>query len=171
MVFDRREHILVANGDVRDLCLTKYLHRAWMEHPQRIIVRKIEVGFDPGGKDPAVTCNLWSGWPSTPASGKCDRIIELARHMCSNEAKPEDLFNWLLRWVAYPIKNPGAKMKSCVVVCGPQGAGKNMIFEDVVMRIYRDYGRVIDQDAIEDKFNDWASRKLFLIADEVLSRS
>jgi len=30
---------------------------------------------------------------------------------------------------------------------------------------------VIDQAAIEDKFNDWASKKLFLIADEVVARS
>lgn len=171
MVFDRLEHCLVANGDVRDLCLTKYLHRAWMEHPLRTIVRKTEVGFDPGCKDQAITCNLWSGWPTQPAKGSCSRIIELARHMCSSESKSADLFDWLMRWCAYPIHHPGAKMKSCVVVCGPQGAGKNMLFEDVLMAIYRDYGRVIDQDAIEDKFNDWASRKLFLIADEVLSRS
>ena len=39
------------------------------------------------------------------------------------------------------------------------------------MMIYGRYGRVIDQSAIEDKFNDWASRKLFLIADEVVARS
>jgi putative DNA primase/helicase len=29
---------------------------------------------------------------------------------------------------------------------------------------------VIDQSAVEDKFNDWASRKLFMIADEVVAR-
>src|SRR5690606_789247 len=28
----------------------------------------------------------------------------------------------------------------------------------------------LDQDALEDRFNDWASRKLFLIADEVIAR-
>lgn len=39
------------------------------------------------------------------------------------------------------------------------------------MSIYGQYGRIIDQSAIEDKFNDWASRKLFLIADEVVARS
>ena len=39
------------------------------------------------------------------------------------------------------------------------------------MAIYGKYGRIIDQSAIEDKFNDWASKKLFLIADEVVARS
>ena len=69
-----------------------------------------------------------------------------------------------------PIQHPGAKMKTTLVIHGPQGTGKNMFFE-CIMAIYGQYGRVIDQSAIEDKFNDWASRKLFLIADEVVARS
>lgn len=76
----------------------------------------------------------------------------------------------MLRWLAYPIQHPGAKMRTTVVIHGPQGTGKNLFFE-CVMAIYGRYGRVIDQAAIEDKFNDWASRKLFLIADEVVARS
>lgn len=61
-------------------------------------------------------------------------------------------------------------MKSTLVVHGPQGTGKNLVFE-IVMEIYGSYGRIIGQDAIEDRFNDWASKKLFLIADEVVARS
>jgi putative DNA primase/helicase len=45
-----------------------------------------------------------------------------------------------------------------------------MFFESI-MAIYGTYGRIIDQMAVEDKFNDWASRKLFLIADEVVAQS
>ena len=92
--------------------------------------------------------------------------------MCGNEESDtaQVLFEWLIKWLAYPIQHPGAKMKTAVVVHGPQGTGKNLIFE-VVMEIYGCYGRIIGQDAIEDKFNDWASKKLFLIADEVVARS
>jgi putative DNA primase/helicase len=52
---------------------------------------------------------------------------------------------------------------------GPQGTGKNLFFESVA-RIYGHYGRVVGQDAVEDKFNDWASRVLFIVADEVVAR-
>jgi putative DNA primase/helicase len=45
------------------------------------------------------------------------------------------------------------------------------MFFEAIMGIYGRYGRIIDQSAIEDKFNDWASRRLFLIADEVVARS
>jgi len=76
----------------------------------------------------------------------------------------------VLNWIAYPIQHPGAKMSSALIFHGPQGTGKNLFFE-TIMAIYGEYGRIVDQAAIEDKFNDWASKKLFLIADEVVARS
>lgn len=169
-VFDRQEHMLMSLSDMRDACIRKDVHRAWAESPDRNIVRIREVGFDPTGNDPEITCNLYAGWPTTPKAGGCDRLLELLRYMCSIDRNPEQLYQWVLRWIAYPIQHPGAKMKSTVVVHGPQGAGKNLFFE-AVMKIYGEYGDVLDQSAVEDKFNDWASRKLFMIADEVVARS
>ncbi|WP_445287683.1 DUF5906 domain-containing protein [Variovorax atrisoli] len=169
-VFDHQEHVLVALGDMRDACLSRDLHRAWAEHPEKQLVRVTEVGFDPAETDPNIHCNLWAGWPTVPRAGSCENLLQLLRHMCADDSRPDALFNWVLRWLAYPLQHPGAKMKTTLVLHGPQGTGKNMFFE-AVMAIYGRYGRVIDQSAIEDKFNDWASRKLFLIADEVVARS
>lgn len=168
--FDRCEHQLVALSDMRDCCVSRQLHRAWVEHPDRAVVRVRNVGFDPACRDPDITCNLWSGWPAEPKAGQCEKLLELLRFMCAGDSRPTELYEWVLKWIAYPIQNPGAKMKTALVVHGPQGAGKNLFFE-ALMAIYGPYGRVIDQTAVEDKFNDWASRKLFLIADEVVARS
>ncbi|MCK7495158.1 MAG: DUF5906 domain-containing protein [Comamonadaceae bacterium] len=60
-------------------------------------------------------------------------------------------------------------MKTALVVHGLQRVGKNFFFESY-MQIYGNYGQVIDQDALEDKYNDCFSRKLFLVADEVIAR-
>ncbi len=169
-VFDRREHCLLAINDMRNACIRADLHKAWMEHPDRDIVRSEEVGFDPACEDPKITCNLWSGWPTQPKAGSCEKILDLLRYLCSGEKNANALYDWVLNWVAYPIQHPGAKMKTTVVAHGPQGAGKNMFFE-VVMGIYEKYGRILDQDALVDKHNDWASRKLFLIADEVVAQA
>ena len=169
-VFDRQEHMLLPLGDMRDACLTRELHRAWAEHPERCLVRVQEVGFDPSCKDPTIQCNLWAGWPTSPKAGKCDYLLDLLRYMCAGDSRHEELYQWVLRWIAYPLQHPGAKMKTTVVIHGPQGTGKNLFFEALMM-IYGRYGRVIDQSSIEDKFNDWAGRKLFLIADEVVARS
>jgi putative DNA primase/helicase len=169
-VFDHEQHRLVALSDMRDICLQREVHRAWMEHPERHIVDVESVGFDPACTAPAISCNLWAGWPTTPQAGKCEALLDLMRYMCANDENPEQLYAWVINWLAYPIQHPGAKMKTTIVVHGPQGTGKNLFFE-AYMSIFGRYGRVIDQSAIEDRFNDWASRKLFLIADEVVARS
>lgn len=168
--FDATEHALVKLTDISDACLNRDIFKAWREHPDRKIVRIQNVGFDPSGTDPNVTCNLWAGWPTQPKAGTCTKLLELLRHLCSGERNSEQLYQWVLCWLAYPLQHPGAKMKTALVVHGPQGTGKNMFFE-AIMAIYGKYGFVIDQDAVEDKFNDWASRKLFMIADEVLARN
>ena len=169
-VFDKAEHCLLPLTDMRNLCIRTDLHKAWMEHPARDVVRQDEVGFDPAESDPSITCNLWAGWPTAPKQGKCDKLLELLHYMCSGERNSRELADWVLKWIAFPIQHPGAKMKTTIVVHGPQGTGKNLFFE-TVMGIYGKYGRILDQDALTDKHNDWASRKLFLIADEVVAQA
>lgn len=169
-VFDRQEHVLVKLTEMRNLCIRGDLHKAWMEHPDREVVRIEEVGFDPACEDPAITCNLWAGWPTEAREGNCDRLLDHLYYLCSAERNAREVYDWVLKWLAYPLQHPGAKMRSTIVLHGGQGTGKNVIFE-AVMRIYGIYGRILGQDALDDKHNDWASRKLFLIADEVVAQA
>jgi putative DNA primase/helicase len=165
-LFDRTEHLLVPKADVLDILP----EHGWRDlRNTKAVVRLDEVGFDPAGTDTRIKCNLWSGWPTIPKEGVCTTLLDLLEYLCSEEKNARDIFQWVLKWLAYPIQHPGAKMRTALVFHGPQGAGKNFFFESV-MSIYGDYGRIVDQSAIEDKFNDWASRKLFLIADEVVAR-
>lgn len=165
--FDADEHMLVPKADLVDM-LPEHGMRD-MRNRKRV-VRLDEVGFDPAGTDARIKCNLWGGWPTEPKAGRCTVLLELLEYLCSGEENPREIYQWVLRWLAYPIQHPGAKMRTALVFHGPQGAGKNLFFE-TVMAIYGEYGRIVDQSAIEDKFNDWASRKLFLIADEVVARA
>ncbi len=168
-LFDFRERMLLSIDDMKNACSGRETWRDWMESQDKKIVRIENVGFDPGADDPKITCNLWGGWPSKPKEGGCDRLLELLAYLCSNEQNHKDLYDWILNWLAYPLQHPGAKMKTAIVVHGPQRVGKNFFFESY-MEIYGQYGQVIDQDALEDKYNDCFSRKLFLIADEVIAR-
>jgi len=168
-VFDSQEHKLVPLSSMRNLCTSRMTHRSWMESNQKAIVRVNEVGFDPAETDEKVKCNLWGGWPTKPKAGDCSTLLELFYYLCSAESDPEAVYRWVMCWLAYPIQYPGTKMKSALVFHGPQGTGKSIAFE-AVLAIYGEYGRVIDQSAVEDKFNDWASRKLLLVADEVVAR-
>jgi len=168
-LFDHQEHLLVPKTDVLDI-LPDHGWRELRRLPNWRAVRLSEVGFDPAGTDKSIRCNLWGGWPTEPRAGKCKVILELLEYLCGGEQNSRECFNWVLKWLAYPIQHPGAKMRTALIFHGPQGTGKNLFFE-TVMAIYGEYGRIVDQAAIEDKFNDWASRKLFLIADEVVARA
>ncbi len=167
-LFDHQEHELVPKPDVLDL-LQDHGWKEWKTRARRKVVRLKEVGFDPTESDQTIRCNLWGGWPTQPVAGACDRLLEMLEYMCSADGSVRDVTRWVLKWLAYPIQHPGAKMKTALIFHGPQGVGKNLFFE-AIMGIYGPYGRIVDQAAIEDKFNDWASKKLFLIGDEVVAR-
>lgn len=131
-----------------------------------------QVGFDPAGDDSMVKLNTWQGWPYLPKEGKCEYILELLRYLCSDDPNSAVMYQWLLCWIAYPLQNPGAKMASAVIMHGPQGTGKSAIFSMVLAKIYGDYATILNQKGLEDKFNsDWSDSKLFLLAEEVVTRA
>ena len=141
--------------------------RMWMTSEKRRDVRADQVVFDPACKCGPECINLYAPLEMVPLpKGDCQPIVELLGHLCDEDP---DLRDWVLDWVAYPLQNPGAKMPTSVIMHGDEGSGKNLFWE-IVRDIYGEYGSVIGQDQLESKFNDYLSRKLFLICDEVLSR-
>jgi putative DNA primase/helicase len=100
-------------------------------------------------------------------------MIDLLRHLCASSATTADgvdeVVDWVLRWVALPLQQPGTKMQTALVFHGPQGTGKNLFF-DVWRDLYGRYGVTVGQTELEDKFNDWLSCKLAIVGDEVVSR-
>lgn len=169
-MYDHQEFALVPKSDVLDICVD-HAWGQWKPHPLRSVVRLAEVGFDPTGKDKSIICNLWGGWPTQPKKGNCDNLLELLYHLCGQEKEADtyEVYSWVLKWLALPIQKPGAKMKTALIFHGLQGVGKNLFFE-AYAQIYGKYSRIVGQAEIDDKFNDWASGKLFMIADEVVAR-
>jgi putative DNA primase/helicase len=126
-----------------------------------------EIGFDPSEKDKKVKLNTWTGWEMTPKQGECTKILATLEHLCSKEKNADDVLWWIIKWMAYPLQNAGAKMGSAIILHGPQGTGKSLIFR-ILASIYGRYSTVIGNRGIEDKFNaDWADSKLFILAEEV----
>lgn len=168
-VFDRAENMIVSLSDMRNICISRELHRRWMEHPAKQIVRMANVGFDPTQKDAKITCNTFAGWPTTPKAGECELLLELLGYLCSVEDNSHEVYQWLLKWLAYPIQNPGAKMQSAVVMHGPQGTGKTLFFK-AIGKIYGRYGLTINQAAVENHRNTWLASRLYILAEEVVAR-
>ncbi|MBY0453329.1 MAG: toprim domain-containing protein [Burkholderiaceae bacterium] len=169
VLFDTEERRLIAKDDAMNL-LPSHGWDLLKNHPQWRVVRDHEIGFDPTERDPSVKCNMWGGWPTQPKEGQCTVLLDLLGYLCGKEPEAAKVYEWILKWLAYPIQHPGAKMHSAIVVHGPQGTGKSRFFE-AYSKIFGVYGRVLGQEALEDKFNaDWAEKKLFILADEVLAR-
>lgn len=167
-VFDGERHKIVNLSALR-AAAGKGLVRAWLEHVDRVLVEPEQVGFDPTGAT-GLRCNLWSGWPTQPRAGSCERLLELLAYLCSREPNSAELYRWILCWLAYPIQHPGAKMQTALLIHGPEGTGKNTFFS-VVRQIYGHYGCQFSQDELESQFNGWASGRLFGIGNEVVTRA
>ncbi|MBS1170038.1 MAG: traC, partial [Burkholderiaceae bacterium] len=141
----------------------------WLNNPGRKMVPRDGVVFDPTfSADPACTVNLYDGIKTVPKKGDCSLIKKLLLHLCDGNA---EVAAWVLRWLAFPLQNPGAKMRSSIIVHGDEGSGKNLFFESAVAKIYGEYGGVIGNAQIESQFNEWASKKLYMVADEVVTRT
>lgn len=169
MVWDERNRMIIKLSALRTDVMNKESVREWQASPARRYVSAEKIGFDPTGSDPDVECNLWAGFSTAPVSGCCDRLLELLRYLCGNEENADELYQWILKWLAYPLQHPGAKLQTALLMHGEEGSGKNLFF-GAIRAIYGRYGGNINQDDLEDKFNDWASAKLFIIANEVVTR-
>ena len=149
--------------------------RMWKASEKRRTVRPEDVVFDPTMKaDAEKQVNLFDGFAMEPKEGDVQPMMQLIQYLvsraCSNADDTDEVFNWLMCWLAYPLQHPGAKLRTAVVMHGDEGAGKNFLF-DTVVAIYGKYGALVGQDELEDKFNDWRSCKLFVVGDEVSSRA
>jgi hypothetical protein len=147
----------------------------WKASEKRRTIRADELVFDPTMKcDTDRVINMYEGMAMVPKKGNVQPMLDLIKFLVSRATSDETetglVMEWLIRWLAYPLQHPGAKMRSSVVMHGDEGAGKNFLFETVV-QIYGKYASIVGQDELEDKFNDWRSCKQFVVGDEIMSRS
>jgi len=168
MVWDARNSIYMRLSHLRH-AVGRELYKAWEESADRKIVYGLK--FEPGAELGPEWVNLWKGFavePDPKGEAGCRLIIEHFWRLCGHRA---EMFEWLIRWIAYPLQNPGAKMDSSVVMFGAEGPGKSAVWENVVMPIYGEAAATIGQAQLESQFTGWQAGKCFALAEEVVSRA
>ncbi len=143
-------------------------YKWWQESEHRRMAQ--DVVFDPTETCSPMMLNLFDGFHAERderGQEGCQLILKHLGLLCNNRA---DEYRFLLKWIAYPLQNPGAKMATAVVMFGAEGPGKSLLWEKVVREIYGAYGTTIGQAQLESQFTGWQSRKLFALAEEVVSR-
>lgn len=145
---------------------------AWLRWPLRHEVEALT--YRPGEEREPLGCsgpllNIWPGWGAEPAERATKKdvapFLELVDHLFAG-AEPEAK-EWFLRWCAFPLKNPGAKMFSSAVVHGIRhGTGKSLVGYTLA-RIYGKNFTEVSQMDLHNGFNEWAEAKQFVMGDDV----
>ena len=173
LVWDVSQRMLMKISSMRVIIQNSDVMKFWGGEARKWVLKK-NIVFDPretpspASSGALATVNLFSGWQMKSKPGKFEKIDLLLYHLCDGN---DELIKWVERWLAYPLRNPGAKMETSIIMHGDEGSGKNFFFEKVIKKIYGQYGYVIGNAQLESQFNDWASMKLFMVADEVVTRS
>lgn len=100
--------------------------------------------------------------PAPRQGSSCGNINALLLHLCDFDYA---LHTWVLRWLAYPLRNPGAKMSTCLLVNGGQGSGKTMFFVDVISGLYGGAGRTIGTESLRPNALQWTDGAQFVVVD------
>jgi hypothetical protein len=140
---------------------------AWLRWPLRCEVSKLT--YKPGEPKFLVNSppiyNIWSGWGVQPKKGSVKPFLTLIDHLFTN-AEPEAK-QWFLRWCAYPLRYPGSKLFSSVVLHGiKHGTGKSFIGY-TLGKIYGENFTEISQIDLHSHFNEWCEGKQFVMGDDV----
>ena len=97
----------------------------WLLNPERR--QYSEVVYRPGETVGPELRNLWRGFSVEPKKGNVDLYLA---HVLENVCKGDKAkFQWLTRWMAWKIRNPGMKSYTCPVLTGSEGIGKNVCID------------------------------------------
>lgn len=96
----------------------------------------------------------------------CQGIITLLYDLCDREQVAVD---FLLKWLAFPLQNIGAKMATCVLMHGHiHGSGKSLMFVTIMKKIYGEYHTTVGQAQLDNQYNEWIENKLFGVFEEIV---
>jgi putative DNA primase/helicase len=96
---------------------------------------------------------------SMPAN--CTNINSLLMHLCDFDQRT---YCYLVKWLAYPLQNPGAKMQHAILINGQQGTGCSVFFNHVMAGIYTHAFRAIYEEDMGAS-NGWADGARFAVVE------
>jgi hypothetical protein len=134
----------------------------WLQDPDRRQYEKVI--FAPNQDLGPRYYNLWRGFPFTPQPGDCSLYLaHVKENICSNDPVKYD---YLIKWMAYAVRNPHQQGYVAIVIQGLKGVGKN-IFAEAFAKLFGSHGIVLSDSArVLGHFNAHLRDKSVLIADE-----
>lgn len=122
--------------------------------------------------------NTFPGWSVAPRLARSDadraklgEVLAAFRDIIAN-GNPE-YFEYLLNWLAHAVQRPHKKIGTALVLCGPPGAGKNLMIDFVAQKIFGNelHVTLTSMDQLTQQFNALQENKLLFILNEVKAQS
>jgi len=146
----------------------KQLGKAWLDDPR---CRKYpRVTFNPKDDreiDDNGYLNLWRGWPVPLQPGNWQRMKGHIYRVLANRDPIN--FEYILKWTAWCLQNPGTPAITAVIFRGEQGTGKGMYARALVDMFGRHGLQVSSLGAVIGKFNYHLRDVCLLYLDEALA--
>lgn len=134
----------------------------WLEHPMR---RQYEtIVFAPGREVPEAY-NLWQGFAceALPSDAHEPFLKHLRDNVCQGD---DDHFQYLIRWMARAVQNPGEQGHVAVVLRGGRGTGKGSVAQIFGSLWGRHFLHISSAKHLVGQFNAHLRDCVVLFADE-----
>jgi len=135
----------------------------WLGHRDRQQYRGVI--FRPGGPKVVNEClNLWQGWGIEAKPGNWGLMRYHIEQVIAGGDR--EFGDYLERWIAWAIQNPGAQAEVALVLIGLKGAGKGTLVR-CLQRIFGAHAfQVTSREEVIGKFNGHLQDCVLFVADE-----
>lgn len=134
----------------------------WLEHPMR---RQFETLVFAPGREVPEAYNLWQGFACDALPGDAHRLFleHLRDNVCQGD---EDHYQYLVRWMARAVQNPGEQGHVAVVLRGGRGTGKGTVAQIFGSLWGRHFLHISSAKHLVGQFNAHLRDCVVLFADE-----
>jgi hypothetical protein len=142
---------------------TRPLGQWWLSHPKRRQHRGVT--NRPGGAKIEGEClNLWTGWGVEPKPGDWGLIRKHVEEVVADGSQVKA--DYVKRWIAWGIQNPGNPAGAALVLIGDKGSGKGTLARPLE-RIFGVHAfQATSQEHVIGKHNEHLQACVFFVADE-----
>lgn len=137
------------------------LGKWWVHHPNR---RQYDTMVFAPGQTIEGAYNLWRGYAFKAKPGDCSLFIEHVKRVICKDDKT--CYDYLLRWMAYVVQEPGSPGQIALVMKGRMGTGKSFFAKHFGALFGRHYLPVSDPKHLVGSFNAHLRDCVLLFADE-----
>lgn len=140
------------------------LGATWLKWRRRKSFEGIDLVPNGAAVLPGNLLNLWHGFAVEPKAGSWDMMqAHIARVMAAGEAKS---LEYILKWAAWSVQNPGERAEVALVFRGEKGSGKGT-FANALKKIFGQHGlQIFNSKHLVGAFNGHLRNCLLLFADE-----